>query len=98
MTTKKVTLIGGKFHRHKIEIPSNDWEVKMPISPSLGMFSLNKNIPMSDYIDLANIEIEEYAHSDCILGEFGIFPDNVFLYKKTNILEFLRNLVLDYVR
>lgn len=88
---REITLIGGKFHREKVKIENNQRIIRMPIPPCAGWVC--DGLP-----EIHEREYIEYAQIHSIFGEYGIIPDNVFFEKDSNVVEFLRKLVLDYVR
>ena len=86
-------MIGGKYHRTKIEIAADQCVVKIAIPP---------NLTADQIINICEtpveLEVEIYGIVDNILGEYGIFPEDVFLKINISPVEFLKTLVLDYVR
>lgn len=88
-----VTLIGGSFHRQKINLnyPSNT--IKMPLP-------FNLAIPYDPKVNFHTEEIktETYRRVGYVYELPGIFPDNIFLYEKLDPIQFLKNIILDYLR
>jgi hypothetical protein len=90
--TRTVTLIGGKFHRQKVEVDNGNNIIKMAVPSDCSS--------LRSQIDLGYIHHEyfEYAQVDSIFGEYGIIPKDVFLQVGIDPVDFIRHLVLDYTR
>lgn len=43
------------------------------------------------------VDSEEYVQVSNILGQYGIIPDNIFLLKSINPMDFIKNIVVDYI-
>lgn len=87
-----IILIGGHFHRHKFEITPDQSIIRIAKNPTLLAQYLEK------YIEPVEINYETYRKINSIFGEYGIFPENCFLHTEIDPVEFLKNLVKDYIR
>jgi hypothetical protein len=90
---RTVTLIGGKFHRLKVEVESNSFVYRIAIPSNFSVAELN-NL----HCEPNKIETIEYAQVASIFGKIGIFPEDMFLLSGIDPVEFLKNIVLAYVR
>lgn len=93
---KIITLIGGHYHRHKIRINNYARHMRMPI-PSKHMPLMNLKDAQPDYYHIES-QVETYSRVECIYGIELMFPEDMYLYDKIDPIEFLKTLVLDYLR
>jgi len=90
--TRTITLIGGKFHRKKVEVKLNQHTVNMASPSDYGL--LEKEVGFEPSIN----EITVYGEVSSIFGITSIIPSDIFFNCGIDPILFLKNLVLDYVR
>lgn len=90
----KAILLGGKFHRKEISVHPGQSIVRMALPPDIRV-PLNRDIPAFEMI---HPETEDYQRLYSVFREMNVFPDNVYLSTKIDPVEFLKNLVLDYLK
>jgi len=76
-----------------MEIPENQNMIKIPHGNNVSVTKMRTSDGK-----IVDVGYSEYAQVESILGEFGVIPPNVFLDINMNIIEWLRNLILDYAR
>ena len=89
---RTVTLIGGQFHRKKVEIQDGQRTIEVPI-PEECKFS--SKLSIEEYHPIKKVKYSEVGY---LLGNYELFLEGFFLEETINITVFIRNLILDYIR
>lgn len=87
-----IILIGGPFHRERMDVRDLQHTIRMALPTDL--------VPAkrSAFPELHEIKYEEYRKLGSIFGDCGVIPDNLFFHTSLDPVIFLKNLVLDYVK
>jgi len=93
MNDREVMLIGGKFHRQKHRIKGGQYEIRVALPTDPMRYT---NYMANEKLMEINVKYLTYKYHPIIVGNESL--DNIFFLESINPMEWMLNLIKDYIR